>query len=271
MAVACLLQQKFRTADQCVDVLFLVTTFGFVRRDVLEDFSGCVPVDVAEFAMECGGDIEHIVALVAIRGKRDLLPGKFQVAQPDRGGEDIHLAAGIVHVVFAMHVEACRMQQVGHGCAIGGAAPVPHVQGTGRVCRDELHLDALALADGRAPETVFLFENLRHDLVTGRGRDEKVDEAGACDLDFLDRGVCRQRGDDLFGELTRVTACGLAEHHRDIGREIAVAGVTGTLDHRLTQSLGRQDVLTGQGFEGGGDQLLDVRFHVHFDRKISAG
>ena len=271
MPVARLLEQEFRTANQRIDMFLLVTTLGLVRRHVLEHLAGGMPVDIAELAMQGRGDIEHIVALVAVGRERDLLTSEFQVAQPDRRGQDIHLAAGVVDIIFAVHVEACSLQQVGHGCTVGRAAPVAHVQGTGRVCGDKFHLDTFALADGRASETVFLFENLRHDLVTGCCGDKEVDKPGTCNLDLLDGGVCGQRGDDLFCECARAGLRGLAQHHGDIGREIAMAGVTGALDHGLTQSRCRQDLLSGQGFEGGRDQLLDVRFHVHFDQKIPAG
>ena len=99
----------------------------------VRDLVGAMAVVIAVLTVQRRGNVPDIVAPVTIGWKRQFLAAQFQVAQPDRRGKDVHLATGIIHIVLAVHVEACGMQQVGHGRPVGGTAPVPHFQGTGRV------------------------------------------------------------------------------------------------------------------------------------------
>ena len=107
---------------------------------------GRVPQRVAVFAVQGGGDVPDIVALVAVGRKGHGLAAQVEVAQVDAGREDIHLPAGIVDVVLAVHVVTDRAQQVGDGRPVGRTAAVADMQGAGRIGRDELHLDAPPLA-----------------------------------------------------------------------------------------------------------------------------
>ena len=52
--------------------------------------------------------------------------------------------------------------------------------------------------------------------------EEEVDEPGARDLDFRDRGVRRQGGFHRFGNFARVLTRGLRETHCNVRGEIAV-------------------------------------------------
>ena len=44
-------------------------------------------------------------------------------------------------VVFAIDVITRRFQQISQGCSVGRVTPVPDVQRTGRICRNELEED----------------------------------------------------------------------------------------------------------------------------------
>jgi hypothetical protein len=111
-----------------------------------DDLGGLVAVGVAVVAVEAGGDVPDIIAAIAVGGKAQVLAAQFQVAQPHRGGEDVHLPAGVVDVILAMDRKADRRQQVRHHGAIGRAPAMADVQGTGGIGGDELDLDPLARA-----------------------------------------------------------------------------------------------------------------------------
>ena len=75
-------------------------------------------------------------------------PQALEVAQPDARREDLHLPAGVVDVVLALHREAGGVEQVRERGAEGGVSAVADVQRAGRVRRDELddHAPACAAA-----------------------------------------------------------------------------------------------------------------------------
>jgi hypothetical protein len=73
----------------------LVAPRRLVRRDVGKDLLGTMTVGVAMLTVQGRGHVPDIVALVAIAGEGDVLPGQFQVAQPEGGPEDVHLPAGV--------------------------------------------------------------------------------------------------------------------------------------------------------------------------------
>ncbi len=100
----------------------------------------------------------------------------------------------------------------------------------GRVCRDIFDIDLLAGTKLRA-------------AVVGSGRDDRskqalpvadgkpdVDEARTGDGDVGYVGIFLQLGDDDFGERARIGPQRLCQHHRGIGRDIAVACITRRLD-----------------------------------------
>jgi hypothetical protein len=65
-------------------------------------------------------------------------------------------------------------------------------------------------------------------------REPEVDEAGAGDLGLRDEiGRELQLAQDALGGLPRIAPLPLGEDHREIRREIAVAGVAGPLEHEL--------------------------------------
>ena len=59
--------------------------------------------------------------------------------------EELHLRPVVVDVVLAVHIISLGLQKRGKNRAERRSAPVAHVQRTGRVGTDELHLDLLAV------------------------------------------------------------------------------------------------------------------------------
>jgi hypothetical protein len=106
----------------------------------------------------------------------DLL--ELQVAPLDGASEHVHLRAVVVDVVLAVHVVAREVEHVAHGVAERRPAAVAHVQGTGRVRRDELVVQLQAVAKvAPAPVGTLLAHLLQHLVVRG-GVQVEVDEAG---------------------------------------------------------------------------------------------
>jgi hypothetical protein len=130
-----LVEQRLRLGDQRIEVQFalllglIVGPAGFRQaRRAVEHRIGRTHV---LGAVRRGNLLRHladIVALVAIGRERHGDAVLFQVAQPGRQAEDVHLAAGVVDVVFAGDVPAGKGQQAGQRRAVGGAAAVADVQ-----------------------------------------------------------------------------------------------------------------------------------------------
>ena len=90
---------------------------------------------------------------------------------------------------------------------------------------------------------------------------EEVEETGAGDLHLGHLRVGRQRGDQLGGQVTRLQAGGLGQHHGDVAGVVAVAAVLGGLDLDVRRQPGGQGAVLGQAGEGVLDQLADGVFH----------
>src|SRR6202011_5751560 len=99
------------------------------------------------------------------------------------------LAPGLVDVVLARDVEAASLEQPGDGVAVGGPPAVADVDGSGRVGRDELDLDPLAMAQRRSgvPLLAPRDDDVEHVVEPGVV-EVKVDESGSGDLDRADMG-----------------------------------------------------------------------------------
>ena len=173
--------------------------------------------------MQRGGYIPDVIALVAVARKLDFLAAEFEVTQPGRGTENVHLPAGVVDVVLALHVVTDEGEQVCQGGALGGAAAVTDVQRPGGIGGDEFHLNADTLADVAAAEIIALLENPGNDRAAAAAADEEIDETGPRDFDAFDRVAGAERLDDEFGQRARRHPGRLGHRQRDIGRKIALA------------------------------------------------
>ena len=173
--------------------------------------------------------VDHIVALVGIGRERDLDAEEGEVAQPGRQRQDVHLAAGVVHVVLAGDVIAGEGEHVRQRRAVGRAAAVADVERPRRVGGHELHLHLDALV-GAATEVRALGQHLAHDRGLGVGSEREVDEAGAGDLGLGDQFGRRQLGQQQAGELARIALERLGQLQREVGGEIAVARLLRALE-----------------------------------------
>ena len=199
------------------------------QRQPLAFVGGGEPVAI--FRRQRGADRHQIIARVhALGDVADVLAQRLAVAQVDRAGERVDLRAGVVDVIFAGDFKAARFEQAGERVADHRAAAMAHVQRPGRVGRDIFDVDPLALADRRAAVGVAFAEDRAKLVAPGIGRELEVDEARPRHLDRGDRGKRLQLGRDQPGERARVGARRLGQHHRRIGRKVAVRGVARRLD-----------------------------------------
>ena len=97
-------------------------------------------------------DRDQVVAGIEAARDLDDLAERLAVAQERRLGEHLDLPAGVVDVVLAGHVVARVGHQRGQRVAEHRAAGMAHMHRAGRVGRDVLDVDLLALADVGAAE-----------------------------------------------------------------------------------------------------------------------
>ena len=223
-AVIALAEQSTSLFDQFVDMLFLVTG-GRVGTHAVVHPVGGLQEALTVFTVQGGGDIPDVVSLVGVARKSDLLAAQLEVAQPGRGTEDMHLPAGVVDVILALHRVAGVLQQVGERGAVGGTAAVTDVQRPGGIGGNEFDLDAAALPELTAAEAITGFEDSADHRLTGAAGQEKIDEPGPGHLHPLDGVGRRQAVDDGLRQLARRLPGVPGQHQRDIRREIALAGI----------------------------------------------
>jgi len=132
-----------------------------------------------------------------------------------------------------MHLIADGVEQVGHGRAEGRASAVAHMQGPGRVGRDEFHLDPPPAAELAASELIAPRQNFLDHRVVGSRRQKKIDKARTRDLDLGDAVGRGQRGDDALGQFAGFAAGGLRQGERHGAGEIAVRPFAGALQRKV--------------------------------------
>ena len=173
--------------------------------------------------------VGNVITLVAIAGEGEGFTAGLQVAQPYAGAEDVHLAAGIVHVVFALHVVACSSEHVGNTGAIGGAATVANMQWPGGVGGHKFYLDALVFRVA-ATELLALGKDVFDHAEVGGFIHKEVDKAGAGDFHFYHVVAGGQGVDNLLGNGAGVTAQWFGQHHCDVAGEVAMGLVFAALE-----------------------------------------
>ena len=238
--VALLPEQGSGTRDQRIDVGFLVAAGrlvgGYAAHQGL-DIDDEIPTDVA---LECGRNLMNVRTAIAVRRKLDRRPAPLQISQPHTQREDVHLAACVVDVVLALHVESGRFEDVRDTCAVRRAPAVPDVERAGGVGGDELHLNAPAVSERRVRALRAGDEDAAHYRGERLRRDAEVDEARPGDRNRRDRGRFRQPCQDALGDLTRLALCdaGKGEGYRT--GEIAMAAPAAALDRDLRQRIERK-------------------------------
>ena len=84
-------------------------------------------------------------------------------------------------------------------------------------------------------ETVAAIENCTDNVERGLLVNEKIDKSRACNLDLVYMLIIRQGIDQGLCQFTRIPACGLGQHQRNVAGEIAMGNITRAryLDLRL--------------------------------------
>jgi len=172
--------------------------------------------------------------------KPQVFAAQLQVSDPYRGSDYVHLASGVVYVIFAVHVITDGLQEVSHRGTVCGSSPVPNVQGAGRVGGDELDLNALTGTDPAAPVVVALLQDRRHDGQIGGAGQKNIDEPGARDLGPLDQRALRERRDDTRRQLAGIGPEYFRQHQRQVAGEVAVFGRPCALDTGRGQVVARR-------------------------------
>ena len=128
----------------------------------------------------------------------------------------------------------------------------------GRIGRHVFDIDRAALPDGAAPIVRAGFEDRAQRADPGRRLERQVDEARARHLDLRHQVVGAQLFGDRLGQLARLLAGVLGQHHGGIGRHVAVGGLARRLDHDAgLVDPGRQDARGGQFAIGRADAFED--------------
>ena len=174
---------------------------------------------------------EVIAGIEPFRNLADVLAERFAVAQVGRAREHIDLRAGVVDVIFARDVVACKIQQTAQRVAEHRAAAMADMHRPGRIGRDVFDIDLGAVAD-RAFAVSRAFAQHREQFARpDLGLQGEIDEAGPGDLDGSHQIVGAQFFRDFVGEIARFCLGVLGEHHCGIRRHVAMAGIARRLDH----------------------------------------
>ena len=256
--VEILAEQRLRAGDEGVHadldgVLVAVGGFG----EAFEHGRGVTAEAFAVDGPQLGRTGPDVVALIAVRREGHGLAAEFEIADPGGHRKDVHLPAGVVHVVLAGDVEAGGLQDIREARAVRGAATMTDVQRTGRVGGHEFHLHLATAADADAAEGVTGGEHGADDFATGLGPEVQVDEAGTGDLGALDPGRVRQLFDHALREFAGIALQPAGELHRDVAGVVAVGGGLRTFED--DGGVGR---LGSHDFERGREETGEVGLEI---------
>ena len=166
--------------------------------------------------------LEILAGIEALGNPLDVIAQRLAIAQVGRLAELVDLRAGVVDVVFLGDGVARLGQQVGERIAHHRAARVRHVQRAGRVGRDVFDVDLLARAHLRIAIGDPLLQALAQPLAPEGVGDLEVDEARTGDGTVDHVGVGFQAGQQRLGDVARLLARGLGQHHGGVGGDVAV-------------------------------------------------
>ena len=211
---------------------------------------------VDPFGAQPLGELGHVLALVAALGDR--LAGH---PRRDRAPEQLDLGAVVVDVVLALDLVAARTRararasrrtrRGGRSAAFRGPVGLALTNSTRMRSR-------CAAGTAPAPNTSPCVPHGRERVAKPGVGQEQVEEAGARDLDALERvpesGV--QRSADALRDLTRRRLQRRCEQHRDVRGEVAELGPRRPLERRL-RALGAVAAHRRGGLDDLGPQLLD--------------
>jgi hypothetical protein len=112
---------------------------------------------------------------------------------------------------------------------------MPDMHRPGRIGRDVFDIDLLGRTDVAAAISLVLTQHGAQRVGPDRRLQGKIDEAGSGDIDRGNQIIRAQFGGDLFGEVARLGFRLFGQHHRSIGRHVAMGGVARRLYHDARQ------------------------------------
>ena len=178
---------------------------------------------------------QQLVSLVDIHALLGDDVGKLHIARADGVAEGVHLRAVVVDVELALNVVTGVIHNTAKGVAQSGPAAMADVHGADGVGGDELDLGLQAATDVGLSEVHALLAGLAKDGILDSDGKVEVDEAGACDLDLLDRGVLGHMGNDGLGDLARGTVSQLGGLQGHGGGPLAMRSVSRSLDGAIVK------------------------------------
>ena len=113
------------------------------------------------------------------------------------------------------------------------------VQWAGWIGGNKFNLNFFALADFTGAEAVATVENGADDVERGLLVNEKVDKSRPGNLDLVYMLTIGQGIYQGLRQVTRILACRLGQHHRNIAGQVAMGNIACTrdLDIRLQRSI----------------------------------
>ena len=202
---------------------------------------------------------EIVPRIQPFRDLADVFAKRFAITQEGRACEYIDLRAGVVDVIFARDVVASKIKQAAQRVAEHRAAAMADMHRSGRIGRDVFDVDLGAVAE-RAFAVGRAFAQHREQFARpDLGLQGEIDEAGPGDLDGSHQIVGAQFFRDFIGEFARLCLRVLGEHHRGIGRHVAMGGIARRLDHDAGEIDAGGPLALGR--ERGADRL-HARQHV---------
>ncbi len=180
-------EQRAGAADERVDVGFLVAALRLVGREPLGNLESAAPQAVALARAQRARDFDHVVAAVAVVGEANRHAAELEVAQPHARGEDVHLPAGVIDVVLAVHLVTVGLEEVGQRGAVGRTAAVADVQRAVGIGGDEFHRHRFARLLRLPAVAIALFDHAPHGADQADRTDPEIDESGAGDRSAFDQ------------------------------------------------------------------------------------
>ena len=199
------------------------------------------------------------------------------VAKVDRTGERIDLGARIVDVIFAVHGKTGLGEQRRQRIADNSAAAVTDMHWPCGIGRDEFDIDPLAAAGRRIAVSGAGLQNRAQLCVPHRRFQPDIEKARACRrgqkagaavVAGLELAAGQCRGDPL-GQGHRVLLDRAGQHHRRIGREIAMRRIARRLDRDPGEiEPGRQRALGNEAIKRGQKKAAKIAVNIDHNNRV---
>ena len=184
---------------------------------------GRMLISVAKFGGQSLTDRFQIIARVQALGDRtNIVSQRFPIAQMGGASERIDLRSGVVDIIFADHLVAHGLEQIGQRIANHCTAAMAHVHRARRVGRDIFDIDGDVRMFVRTAILRAQLLDFQQLAEQHRRSNPQVDKAGTGDINRLHVVQRSQFFGNFLCQITGLHAGGFRQHHRRIGRQVAV-------------------------------------------------